>query len=108
MNHNKYINHSPETPMSLDKFAPRGQQVTAKPTLGGDWTEIEVRSLDTSGDHLASTTRMRSKEGVAVLDVSIEEYTGMSRRAKFTSVRLGEAAARELYALLSAKFGTAP
>ena len=55
-------------------------------------------------DELASITRIKSRDGAAFLDLSIEEYTGLSRRAKYTSVRLDEEAARELHAILSAKF----
>jgi hypothetical protein len=92
--------------MNTEALQRRSQQVAIAPAFGKDWTEITVRSLDTCGE-LASTTRVRSKNGAAFLDVSIEEYTGMTRRAKFTSVRLDEPAARELYALLAAKFSEA-
>lgn len=84
----------------------RTQKVVVKPGYTKDWTEITVLSHDRCGD-LASTTNVRSRDDCAFVDVAIEEYTGMSRRAKSTNVRLEEDAAKALYVMLAAKFAKA-
>lgn len=89
--------------MAIDQPPRRSQTVDVKPKDSYGWTEMSVHSKDTS-DELASITRIKSRDGAAFLDLSIEEYTGLSRRAKYTSVRLDEESARELHAILSAKF----
>lgn len=89
--------------MAIDQPPRRSQTVDVKPKDSYGWTEMLVHSKDTC-DELASITRIKSREGAAFVDLSIEEYTGLSRRAKYTSVRLDKEAARELHAILSAKF----
>lgn len=67
------------------------------------WAQATVLSRNGNGE-LTSTTRLASKNDSKFLDVSIEEYTGITRRAKYTHVRLGEEASRELFLLLKKKF----
>ena len=93
--------------MAIDQPPRRSQTVEVKPRDSYGWTEMSVHSKDTC-DELASITRIKSRDGAAFVDLSIEEYTGLSRRAKYTSVRLDEEAARELHAILSAKFAKPP
>lgn len=69
---------------------------------GGRWTEFEL--LTGRSDDLDSRTTVRSPDDAEFFDISIEEYTGISRRAKFTSVRFEGDAARLLYEVLKAKF----
>lgn len=72
---------------------------------GPDWAALEVLTCVSYGDELASKAIVRTKEGATFVDISIEEYTGTTRRAKYTSVRLEEDAARALYEQLRARFG---
>jgi hypothetical protein len=77
-----------------------------RPLLGSRWTEFEVASVGHDNEIL-SRVGVRSPNDAPFLDISIEEYTGVSRRAKFTSARLEEEAARRLFELLAAKFAKA-
>ena len=81
------------------------QRVESRRVLGDGWTEFEVLTSSSAG--LDSRTNVRTRNDALFVDFSIEEFTGISRRAKHTSVRLEEEAARRLYAALSVKFGTA-
>lgn len=67
-----------------------------------------VRGEVESRCELRTPTQTLSDGGTPFLDISITEYVGVSRRAKFCSVRLQEQAIRKLYAVLHAKFGGAP
>lgn len=62
-----------------------------------NWTELDVETRN-QYDEVTSQTRFRSREGF--VDISLEEYVGISRRAKYTSVRLEEPAALALLDLL--------
>ncbi|CAB3753970.1 hypothetical protein [Paraburkholderia humisilvae] len=83
----------------------RTQQVVVadKPNWEG-WTEMTVISRDLHGQ-INSKTVIRSKDGTNFLDVAIEEYTGLTRRMKYSTVRLEDEAARALHGMLSARFG---
>jgi hypothetical protein len=84
---------------------PREQDIRdIKQLKPNGWTEFEVRSMDYAG-RTNSLARIRAHEGSAFLDISIEEYTGETRRAKYTSVRLESAAARKLYEALGRSLG---
>jgi hypothetical protein len=67
------------------------------------WTEMTIVSRDYQGE-VSSRTVLRSRNDDDFVDFSIEEYTGMSRRAKLCNVRLEGPAARAVYALLAEKF----
>jgi hypothetical protein len=77
------------------------------PLLGSGWTEFEVASVGHDNEIL-SRVGVRSPNDAPFVDISIEEYTGVSRRAKFSNARLEEEAARRLFDLLAAKFAEAP
>lgn len=82
------------------------QRVQTKAVMGGGWTEFEVLTSST-GAGLDSRAIVRTKDDSMFVDLAIEEYTGISRRAKYTSVRLEAEAARRLYEALAVKFGPA-
>ena len=82
------------------------QTTNPKSTLGHGWTEFEVLSINQYNE-LDSKTTIRTPEVTPFLDISIEEYTGKTRRLRYTSVRLEEEAARKLYEALAAKFASA-
>jgi hypothetical protein len=75
--------------------------------LGDGWTEFSVKTCTTQRELESIVLVRATKSSAPFVDVSIEEYVGISRRAKLTSVRLQENAARRLYALLAAKFDPA-
>jgi hypothetical protein len=93
--------------MNTDTTPRRTQKVAVSSKDSYGWTEITALSTNTSGE-LSSTARVRTKEGTSFIDLSIEEYAGMSRRAKFTSVRFDEEAARAMHLMLCEKFGKQP
>ena len=68
------------------------------------WSETVVSTLNRYGQTENETT-IRSRDGWPFVDISITEYVGIKRRAKLTSVRLEEEAARELFAVCRALFG---
>lgn len=68
------------------------------------WTELEIRTYNGSAEP-ASRVRFEGHKEWKTLDVKLEEYVGISRRAKYTSVRLDEAGARALLQLLQLQFG---
>lgn len=74
----------------------------ARPASGG-WTELTVITRDSSG-LLESEAVLRAKDDTGYLDLALTEYSGVSRRAKLTSARLDEPAARALFEMLAAKF----
>lgn len=91
------------------------KHTTPRPLYGAGWTELEVVTTDAVGQRESRVT-IRSRTGeidqaaarpAPFVDVAIEEYVGTTRRAKYTSVRLEEAAARELYAQLGRILGAA-
>ena len=67
------------------------------------WTDLVVETRDYTG-HLASETKFATADKFGFLDITLEEYVGISRRAKRTSVRLEEPAARALLQLLTERF----
>jgi len=77
----------------------REQRISETASSTPGWTQFEVATLDYSG-RTDSRTRIRAHEDHPFVDIAIEEYTGETRRAKYTSVRLEEAAARKLYEAL--------
>jgi hypothetical protein len=84
--------------------AGRTQHIVERPVLGGGWTEFSVQTV-AHGQMENVATIKTTKDAAPFVDIAIEEYTGVSRRAKLTSVRLQEAAARRLYDALAVKFG---
>lgn len=96
------------TPESHSSRRPTPQVVEEIHVLGEHWSEFCVTTR-TPGDEVESRTLVRAtKDRVAFLDLSIEEYVGISRRAKLTSVRLEEDAMRRLYEVLAVKFDAHP
>jgi hypothetical protein len=72
------------------------------------WNDLVVKTNDPSG-LLDSEAKFSTADKLsAFLDISLEQYVGTSRRAKYTSVRLEEPAARALLQLLSERFAQAP
>lgn len=67
------------------------------------WTEMTVFTRNMY-DELTSKTVIRVKRDCDFLDLSIEEYTGTTRRAKRTDVRLQKDAALALFKTLSTHF----
>ena len=84
----------------------RTQRIVARSVLGDGWTELDVQTV-AHGQMESRTTIKATKGAEPFVDIAIEEYTGTTRRAKMTSVRLQEEAARKLYAALAIKFGGA-
>ena len=84
----------------------RAQRVSEKhSTSAPDWIKFEIETIERNGNRLDSRATVQTAKGSTWVDLSIEEYTGESRRAKYTSVRLEEEAARRLFEVLAAKFG---
>lgn len=92
--------------MSAQHTPGRRQCIGHEGSTEHGWKEFEVVSYG-GDDYVSSRTRVRSNAATPSLDISIEEFTGITRRAKYTSVRLEEAAARRLYETLHEKFGGA-
>lgn len=74
-----------------------------KPAMYG-WRQMEVRTEESHNPDLLKSKTIIAGTGTFV-DIHLEEYVGVSRRAKYTSVRLEEEAARELLRLLKLQFG---
>jgi hypothetical protein len=71
------------------------------------WNDLVVKTNDPIG-LLDSEAKFSTADKLsAFLDISLEQYVGTSRRAKYTSVRLEEPAARALMQLLSERFAKA-
>lgn len=71
-------------------------------TLG--WKEISIVTVGADG-RTENETTIRTRAGFRFVDLSITEYTGLSRRAKLTTVRLDDEAGRALLATCLAAFG---
>lgn len=84
----------------------RTQRIVERNVLGDGWTELDVQTV-AHGQMESRTTIKATKDSKPFVDIAIEEYTGTTRRAKLTSVRLQESAARKLYEALAVKFGSA-
>ena len=65
-----------------------------------DWTEVTVRSRDMY-DKPRSEIVMRSRNGGGFIDIQIEEFVGISGRAKYTSIRLEREAVARLAELIA-------
>ena len=64
------------------------------------WREITIRTFESWDEtKLASRTTIKTSTG-GFVDIALEEYTGETRRAKLTSVRLGNEAAQVLFQML--------
>ncbi len=62
-------------------------------SMGAGWSELKVRTISHTGE-VDNETTFRSKNGEEFLDIAVEAFVGISRRSKYTTVRLeGEAAA---------------
>lgn len=84
----------------------RKQTIRMGTLYGNGWTETEVRTMEAWDESLiASKVSIRSKNDAKFVDLFLEEYTGESRRAKLTTVRLEEPAGRALYAQLKKLYG---
>lgn len=71
------------------------------------WHQFTVASTDYT-DKISCRVEVRvPDEKFDFVDLAIEEYVGMTYRAKRCSARLHEVAARKLYEALAAKFGPA-
>lgn len=81
----------------------RTQRIVSRSVLGDAWTELDVQTV-AHGQMESRTMIKATKDAEPFVDIAIEEYTGTTRRAKMTSVRLQEDAARRLYDVLAVKF----
>jgi len=81
----------------------RTQRIATNRVLVGRWVDFSATTIE--HDQIESIARIRTTvTEEPFVDISIEEFTGKTRRAKYTSVRLEEEAARRLYELLKLKF----
>lgn len=90
--------------VSLPDAPPASTQRILTERSAHGWTETVISTLNRYGQ-TENETAIRSRAGWRFIDISITEYVGIKRRAKLTSVRLEEEAARALLAALGPLFG---
>jgi hypothetical protein len=74
-------------------------------SLSPNWERFNVECWNQGSVWIDKRIAIRAtKDADLFVDISIEEYTGETRRAKYTSVRLDEEAALRLFSILQAKF----